>query len=82
MKKNFLFLLAFFSSSLLCAQQTEQMGKEDVLEIHIPNWEKNLYEKELEIEIIEKIRDEQKFKSLEELKTQIKKDVQKCLELS
>ena len=32
MKKNFLFLLAFFSSSLLCAQQTEQMGKEDVLE--------------------------------------------------
>ena len=57
-------------------------GKEEVLEIHIPNWEKDLYEKELEIEIIDKIRDEQKFKSLEELKTQIKKDVQKCLELS
>ena len=57
-------------------------GKEEVLEIHIPNWEKDLYEKELEIEIIDKIRDEQKFKNLEELKTQIKKDVQKCLELS
>ena len=57
-------------------------GKEEVLEIHIPNWGKDLYEKELEIEIIDKIRDEQKFKNLEELKTQIKKDVQKCLELS
>jgi riboflavin kinase/FMN adenylyltransferase len=57
-------------------------GKEEVLEIHIPNWEKDLYEKELEIEIIDKIRDEQKFKNLEELKTQIKKDVKKCLELS
>lgn len=57
-------------------------GKEEILEIHIPNLEKDLYEKELEIEFIDKIREEQKFKNLEELKAQIKKDVQKCLELS
>lgn len=31
MKKKILFLLALFSSSVLCAQQSQQLGKEDVL---------------------------------------------------
>ena len=41
----------------------------------------NLYDKELEIEFIKKIRDEKKFNSLEELQVQIKKDVEECLRL-
>lgn len=52
---------------------------EESLEIHIPNFEANLYGQELEIEILSKIRNEKVFDSLEELKIQIKKDVDKCL---
>lgn len=52
---------------------------EEVIEVHIPNFEDDLYGKTLEVEIISKIRDEQKFEDLIELKTQIKKDVEECL---
>lgn len=54
-------------------------NSEEILEVHIPNYEDNLYGKELKIEILSKIRDEIKFENIEELKLQIKKDVEKCL---
>lgn len=54
-------------------------GQKPVLEVHIPNFSKNLYGEKLEIEILEKIRDEKRFNSLEELKQQIKKDTEECL---
>jgi len=54
-------------------------GKEELLELHIPNFNKNLYNKILTVEILEKIRDEQKFETPELLKLQIEKDVKKCL---
>lgn len=56
------------------------IGAKEVLEVHIPNFEANLYNQILEIEILSKIRDEQKFENLDELKSQIEKDVIKCLE--
>ena len=40
-----------------------------------------LYGKNIEIEITSKIRDEKKFSGLEELRTQIEKDVKECLKL-
>lgn len=55
-------------------------GKEELLEVHIPNFNENLYEKELEIQILRKIRDEKKFDNIEELKNQIKRDIE-CLKL-
>ena len=55
------------------------IGSDELIEIHIPNFNSNLYGKHLEFEIISKIRDEKKFNNLEELKNQIKKDVEKCL---
>ena len=55
------------------------IGSEEVIEVYIPNYEENLYGKELTVEIISKIRDEIKFDSLEELTAQIKKDVEICL---
>lgn len=55
-------------------------GKKEILEVHIPDFEENLYGKELKIEIINKIRDEKKFNNLDELKEQIKKDLE-CLKL-
>lgn len=56
-------------------------GKTPILEVYLINFEDNLYDKELEIEFIKKIRDEKKFNSLEELQVQIKKDIEECLRL-
>lgn len=56
-------------------------GDEEVLEVHIPNFEGNLYTLPIEVEFIKKIRDEKKFETLDELKHQIKKDVEECLKL-
>ena len=53
-------------------------NKNEVLEVHIPNFSADLYNKDLEIELIQKIRDEKKFDNLEDLKTQIEKDIE-CL---
>lgn len=45
------------------------------IEIHIMDFEGNLYGKEIEIEILMFIRSEQKFQSLDELQKQINKDI-------
>ena len=49
-----------------------------VAEVHIINFNKNIYREKIRIEILQKIRDEQKFNSLEDLKKQIKKDIELC----
>ena len=56
------------------------MNKE-IMEVHIPNFDGNLYGKTLRIQILRKIRDEKRFENIEDLKTQIAKDVQECLKL-
>lgn len=56
-------------------------GKDERLEVHIPNFTENLYNLPLEFEVIKKIRNEKKFENLEELQKQIEKDIQECLEL-
>ena len=55
--------------------------QEPLAEVHILNYNGNLYGKEIEIEILDKLRDEQKFRNLEELKLQIEKDIEACLKL-
>lgn len=54
-------------------------GKQ-VLEIHILNFDKDIYGKKIKVTFLKKIRDEKKFNSLEELKEQIKADVLKAKE--
>lgn len=49
-------------------------GKELTVETNILNFEKNIYEDELKIYFIERIRNEKKFNSLEELQSQLYKD--------
>lgn len=49
--------------------------KEPVVEIHLLDFEGNLYGKEVKIEVLEKIRDIHKFHSLEDLKNAISHDV-------
>jgi riboflavin kinase/FMN adenylyltransferase len=50
-------------------------GSQLRVEAHLLDFTGDLYDRELEIEIGEKLRDEQKFGSLEELKAQIARDV-------
>lgn len=52
-----------------------------IVETHIIGFDGDLYGKTLKFEIINKIRDEKKFNNLEELKTQIHKDIEICLKL-
>jgi riboflavin kinase / FMN adenylyltransferase len=56
-------------------------GGNKSLEIHFFNFKDNLYDKTISIEIINKIRDEIKFASIDKLKIQLKKDEQFCLQL-
>jgi riboflavin kinase/FMN adenylyltransferase len=49
-------------------------GKDKRFEVHIFDFNSNIYNKKIKIEFIEKIRSEKKFKNLAELKNQLKKD--------
>lgn len=48
----------------------------EILEAHILDFSGDLYDKEIEVEIGEKIREVQKFSSTEELISQIRNDVE------
>ena len=50
------------------------------IEIHFFDFNKDLYNQKIQIEILDRIRDEQKFDSLENLITQLKKDKQTSLD--
>lgn len=54
--------------------------KKPVLEAHILNFDKDIYGEMISIQFLEFIRKEQKFSSEEELKEQIKRDIEKCTE--
>jgi len=49
---------------------------EEMVETHLLNYKGNLYGKDIRVEFVQKIRDEERFPSSEELKTQIEKDIQ------
>ena len=51
-----------------------------MLEVNIFDFKKDIYGKRLKVQFVKKIRDEKKFDSLEELKTQIVKDVKTAQE--
>ncbi len=49
-------------------------GLNQTIEVHFFDFKKDLYNKDLKIEIHSRIRDEEKYNSIEELKSQLKKD--------
>ena len=51
------------------------------IEIHFFDFNQNLYDKEISIRVIKKIREEKKFDSADELTTQLQMDKKKCFEL-
>lgn len=52
--------------------------KKRTVEVHIMDFYQDIYNEEMEITFVEKLRDEEKFPSLEALTAQIKKDVEKA----
>lgn len=50
-------------------------GRRHLLEAHLPNWSGDLYGREVRLEFLERLRDEQRFPSLDALKAQIAQDV-------
>ena len=51
------------------------MGTKPVLEIHLFEFDKDIYSKRLRVKFIKKIRDEKKFDNLDMLKLQIQEDI-------
>ena len=53
----------------------EKINKTQSIEIHIFDFQKNIYGEYIEVFVNNRVRDEQEFRSIEELKSQIKKDI-------
>lgn len=73
----------FYSMSNIGYKPTivsDQHKKEIGIETHIFNFDKQIYGKRVCLHFIKKIRDEIKFDSIDELKIQLEKDKQYCLE--
>lgn len=54
------------------------VDKKEILEVHILDFDQNIYGKKLRTAFIEKIRSQIKFENLEQLKVQIKNDCEKA----
>jgi riboflavin kinase/FMN adenylyltransferase len=52
------------------------------VEVHIFDMDLNIYNEIIDVNFIEKIRDEKKFNSVDELKEQLTKDKEKCILLT
>jgi riboflavin kinase/FMN adenylyltransferase len=55
--------------------------KEKSIEVNLFNFDRDIYDKIISVDVVEKIRDEKKFSSIEDLKTQLSKDEEYCLKL-
>ena len=56
-------------------------SKEKSIEVNLFNFNRDIYDKTISINVIKKIRDEKKFSSIEALKAQLAKDQEHCLKL-
>lgn len=56
-------------------------GKERALEVHLFNFDKDIYGKEVQVRFFERIRDEIKFSGVNELIAQLKEDKKRSIEI-
>jgi riboflavin kinase/FMN adenylyltransferase len=54
-------------------------GKGSSIEVHLFDFNKNIYDQNLKIQLLHRLRDEQKFNSVEDLKIQLSKDQETSL---
>ena len=53
-------------------------GTEASIEIHVMNWSGDLYGNVVRVRFLHRLRDEKKFSSIDELKSQIERDVSRA----
>lgn len=63
------------------SRPTVMRGDDIVIEAHLIDWEGNLYDKDITVRFIKRLRDEQKFNSIEALKRQLTKDKNDSLDI-
>ncbi|MFA5297150.1 MAG: bifunctional riboflavin kinase/FAD synthetase [Lutibacter sp.] len=56
-------------------------GKNQTIEIHFFDFNKDLYGKKVQVDVLEFLREEQKFDSVEDLKNQLQKDKERSLKI-
>jgi riboflavin kinase/FMN adenylyltransferase len=64
-----------FPAAVFIGRRPTFGGVERIVEVHVLDFTGDLYRHDLKIDIIERVRGEQKFKDAETLKTQIEKDI-------
>jgi riboflavin kinase/FMN adenylyltransferase len=81
-KKNYrdkrFFGVCYIGSKPTIIQDHSPKKKLRHIEVHLFNFKRNIYGKTLEIRFIKKIRNEKRFSNLEELKSNIERDIQKA----
>ena len=55
-------------------------GKIQTIEVHFLNFDKDIYGENIQIELLQRLRDEVKFESVEALKAQLSNDKQTTLD--
>lgn len=55
-------------------------GQEQSIEVHFFNFDKDIYDKKIEVQLLERLRDEQKFNSIASLKAQLFLDKKQSLD--
>lgn len=70
-----------YSGMLNIGYQPTVMGKNRKIEVHIIDFDENIYNKKLTISFVKRIRDVQKFQSIDHLKLQLIKDKQKVIKI-
>lgn len=56
-------------------------GEEETLEVHLFEFDQEIYGKEVQVRFLSRIRDEQKFEGIEQLKAQLTNDKETALEI-
>ncbi len=69
------------SMTYIGKKPTINAGDEESIEVHIFDFDGDIYEKDLKIRFVKRIRDERKFDSLEDLKKQLENDEQQIREI-
>lgn len=65
---------SYFQGMMNIGERPTFDGDSIVLEVHILDFDSNIYGKDVQLQFVQRIRDEQQFSGLEELKNQLKKD--------
>ena len=72
---------SFFGALSIGYRPTLKNNHEHKIEVHIIDFNKNIYDKSIEISIVKKIRDQVRYESLDKLKKQIKIDINNIFQI-